>query len=164
MSRRAAALGVAAFATAILSATSLAAAPARPRPGHYAGATSEQWPVKFQVTHHGKRITGFSTVDAYNDMCHFTGAPPHFFHHTVRVASMRIKRGGSFTATVKATVVADQNLWSYFRVRGRISSGRAHGTVTQLRGRAASAPTTCGAGASNPSTSPYLETFSAKRT
>jgi hypothetical protein len=161
-SKRAAALVIAAFATAILSATSLAAASARPKPGHYAGRTSERQRVTFQVADHGVRITSFSTVDGYNNKCHYSGATPHFFHYPVKVASMKIKPDRSFTATVKMTLLAGnpRSPRGTFRVRGRFSSGTAHGTVTRIRGRAG--VVTCGSAASNPTTSTYLETFAAK--
>jgi hypothetical protein len=129
-----------------------------PRPGHYAGTTSEHQAVTFKVTDHGKRITRFTTVDGYNNMCDYTGEPPHIFHYTVKVPSMKIKRGGSFTATVKSTLEAAPGLfWGTFKVKGRFSSGRARGTVTRIG-------ETCGSGASNPTMSDYLETFTAKRT
>jgi hypothetical protein len=152
-------------ATAILSATGLAAASAWPKPGHYAGTTSEcqvslpgspckHGNVTFKVADHGKSVTGFTTVDGYNNKCHFTGAPPHTFHYTVKVPLMKIKSRGSFTGTAKATTGP---FTGTFRVKGRFSSGRAHGTVTRVKA-------TCGSGASNPTTSDYLETFTAKRT
>ena len=153
MSRRAIALVVAVFATVILSAGALAAASARPKPGHFAGTTSEQGHVTFKVADHGKRVTGFTTVDGYNNMCHYK-APPHIFHYTVKVPLMKVKSNGSFTGTVKATVGP---FTGTFRVKGRFSPGKAHGTVTRVKA-------TCGSGASNPTTSDYLETFTAKRT
>ena len=130
----------------------------RPRPGQYAGTTSEQQGVTFEVSKHGKRVTAFATVDGYNNMCHYTGTPDHIFHYTVKVPSMKIKRSGSFTATVKSILVPGPGgLSGVFRVEGRFSSGIAHGTVTRLN-------FTCGADASNPTTSDYYETFTAQRT
>jgi hypothetical protein len=158
VSRRAIALVVVTSTTAILSATALAAASAWPKPGHYTGTTSEHGNVTFKVADHGKRVSDFTTVDGYNNMCHYTGAPPHIFHYIVAVPLMKINSSGSFTGTAKATVGF---FTGTFRVKGKFSSGQAHGTVTRV-GRPAG--TTCGSGASNPTTSDYLETFTAKRT
>jgi hypothetical protein len=152
--RNAITLAVASFAAAILGATALASASARPKPGHYAGRTSEQGKVTFKVADSGRRITGFAAVDGYNMKCHFLGTPPHIFHYTVKVPLMQVKSGGSFTGTAKAT---EGPFTGTFRVRGRFSSGKARGAVTRLKA-------TCGSGASNPRTSPYSETFTAKRT
>lgn len=153
MPSRAIALLIAVFATAALTATAFAAASRWPKPGQYAGTTSEHWYVTFEVADRGKRVTGFTTVDGYNNMCHYTGTPPHIFHYTVQVPSMKVKSSGSFTGTAKATVGI---FTGTFRVKGRFSSGKANGTVTRLKA-------TCGAGASNPTTSDYYETFRAKR-
>lgn len=151
-------------ATAILSATSLAATSARPRPGHYGGKTSEHQRVTFQVTAHGRRITGFSTVDGYNNMCHYPSPAPHWFHYTVKVASMTIKRDRSFTARVKSTLVPGPNgLSGTFRVRGHFSSGTAHGTVTRVRGTTGQV-VPCGPDSPTPTASAYRETFTAKPT
>lgn len=87
------------------TANPLARVSERPKPGHYTGTTSELQPVTFKVSSHGKRVIGFTTVDGYNNMCDYTGAPDHIFHYTVKVPLMRIKSSGSFTATVKSTLV-----------------------------------------------------------
>jgi hypothetical protein len=152
-------------AALVLSATSLAAASARPRPGSYAGKTSEHQRVTFQVADHGRRITDFSTVDGYNNMCHYTDPRyAHWFHWTVKVASMKITRGRSFTARVRLTLVPGPNgLSGTFRVRGRFSSGKAHGTVTRVRGTSGQV-VTCGPHSPTPTRSAFRETFTAKPT
>jgi hypothetical protein len=147
------ALAIAVFATVVFSAAALAAASARPKTGHYAGKTSEHEAVTFKVTDRGRRVTGFTTVDGYNMMCHYGGTAPHIFHYTVKVASMKVEESGSFAHTVKATKGPFRGT---FRVKGRFSSGKARGTVTRFRA-------TCGSRASNPRTSDYLERFTAKR-
>lgn len=111
--------------------------------------------MTFKVTHDAKRVTGFTTVDGYNMKCHYLGTPPHIFHFTVRVPSMKVKSTGTFSHTVKAK---EGPFTGSFRVKGRFSSGKARGTVTRI-----GAASTCGSGASNPMTSDYLETFTAKR-
>jgi hypothetical protein len=154
-------LVVAVFATAVLSAVAFAASSARPTLGHYVGTTSEHWAVKFKVADHGETVIRFRTVDWDNGRCHWK-TPAHVFHYTVSVPLMKVKSSGSFSRTVKSTLVPGPNgLWGRFRVKGRFSSGKARGTVTRLgqHGR----PMTCGRGASNPNTPLYLETFSAKR-
>lgn len=88
-------------------------------------------------------------------MCHYHGTRPHIFHYAVKVASMKVEDSGSFTHTVKAT---EGPFTGTFRVKGRFSSGKARGTVTRV-----GAGATCGSRASNPRTSDYLETFTAKR-
>jgi hypothetical protein len=145
-------LAIVVLAVSIL-ATSAFAASTRPKTGRYAGRTSEGNAVALRVTDHGRRITGFTTVDGYNMKCHFTGTPPHIFHFTVKVAAMRIKANGSFGHTVKAK---KGPFTGTFTVKGRFSAGKARGTVTRIGA-------TCGSGASNPTTSDYLETFTAKR-
>jgi hypothetical protein len=166
MSRNAVALAAAAFFTTfIASATALAAASARPTPGHYAGSTSEQegcsanfgnrgCKVTFNVADHGKRVTGFTTADGYNGMCHYTGTVPHIFQFLVKWSPMKVGSNGSFTGTAKATLA---QFTGTFRVKGRFSSGKAHGTITRVNH-------TCGSYASNSATSDYAETFTAKRT
>lgn len=145
-------LAIVVLAAAFL-ATAAFAASTRPKAGRYAGRTSEGNAVVFRVTDHGRRITGFTAVDGYNGMCHYTGTPPHIFHFAVKVAAMRIKANGSFGHTVKAK---EGPFTGTFEVKGRFSAGKAHGTVTRLRA-------ICGSVASNPNTSDYFERFRAKR-
>jgi hypothetical protein len=66
---------------------------------------------------------------------------------------MKIASNGSFTGTAKATLA--RGLTGTFRVKGRFSSGKAHGTITRLNH-------TCGSYASNPTTSDYAEAFTAE--
>jgi hypothetical protein len=169
VSKHAIALVAAVFVTAAMSAAAYAAASAWPRPGRYAGPTSEQGlgcsanygkmgcMVTFKVVDGGKRVTGFTTADGYNGMCHYAGTAPHFFQYLVKVPPMKVASNGSFSGT--ATVTVDL-FHGTFRVKGRFASGKAHGTVTRIEGTPAG---TCGSGASNPTTSAYLETFTAKR-
>jgi hypothetical protein len=110
--------------------------------------------VTFKVADHGKRVTGFTTADGYNGMCHYTGTVPHIFQFLVKWSPMQVRSNGSFTGTAKATLA---QFTGTFRVKGRFSSGKAHGTITRLNH-------TCGSYASNPATSDYAETFTAKRT
>jgi hypothetical protein len=150
----------------------LAAVSARPKPGHYGGPTSEDGlecsanygnmgcKVTFRVVDHGKRVTGFTTEDGYNGMCDYVGNPPvggwpHIFQYLVKMPPMKVRSSGSFTSTSKASVGP---FTGTFRVKGRFSSGTATGTITRLNH-------TCDSlYASNPTTSDYLETFTAKRT
>jgi len=128
--------------------------------------------VTFKVADHGKRVTGFTAADGYNHLCHFTTANTlHIFRFLVKWPPMKTRSNGSFTGTAKATSAwgGGPTVTGTFRVKGRFSSGKAHGTITRLH-------RTCGsyarnpeggqplASASNPATSPYAETFTAKRT
>ena len=73
--------------------------------------------------------TGFTAADGYNGMCHYTGAVPHIFQYLVKWSPMKTRSNGSFTRTAKGTV---GQFTGTFRVRGRFSSGKAHGTVTRI--------------------------------
>jgi hypothetical protein len=166
MSRNRVAFGAAVvFTTVIVSATALAAAAVLPTPGNYAGRTSEQkvcsvnfgkkgCKVTFKVADHGKRVIEFTAADGYNGMCNYTAEVPHIFQFLVKWSQMKVRSNESFTGTTKAT---EGPFTGTFRVKGRFSSGKAHGTITRVHH-------TCGSSASNPATSDYAETFAAKRT
>jgi hypothetical protein len=162
---------------AAVSAAAFAVASAWPQPGHYAGLTSEQGlacsanygkarcKVTFNVVDHGQRVAGFTTADGYNGKCHYVGNPPvggwpHIFQYLVKVPPMKVTSIGSFTGTAKATV--GTQFHGTFRVKGRFAAGKAHGTVTRIGSTRKWQPT-CGSDTSNPTTSDYLETFTAKR-
>ena len=51
-----------------------------------------------------------------------------------------------------------------FRVKGKFSSGKGALNLTRILDAPAYVPSNCGSGASNPTTSDYLETFTAMRT
>ncbi len=87
-------------------------------------------------------------------MCHYTGTVPHIFQYLVKWSPMKVRSNGSFTGTAKAKLGP---FTGTFRVKGRFSSGKAHGTITRLHA-------TCGSHASNPTISDFAETFTAKRT
>jgi hypothetical protein len=149
-------LVVVVVATVALVATALAsgAVHGKPKAGRYTGTTSESGTVSFKVVKGGKRITGFTTEDGYNQKCQFggggSGGAPNF---TVKVPSMTVSKTGAFAGTATATVGPFSGT---FAVKGRLTATGARGTVTKLG-------TTCGSAASNPTTRSYLETFTAKR-
>jgi hypothetical protein len=163
----------------VTAAAAFAAASAPPKDGHYAGPTSEYGAtpcaanygfkgckVTFEVVDHGQRVTGFTTADGYNGKCHYVGNPPvggwpHIFQYLVKVPPMKVRSNGSFTGTATATV--GTQFHGTFRVKGRFASGTAHGTVTRIPSAPGYVPD-CGSLASNPTTSAYLETFTAKQT
>jgi hypothetical protein len=152
VSRHAIVLVAALVVAAALSGPTLASGP-KVKTGHYVGTNSEQGTVSFTVAGHGKRVTGFTTTDGYDQMCQFSGGVGAIPTFTVNVPSMKVTKSRTFTATVKATLGGFSGT---FRVKGRFGSGNVRGTVTEVGG-------TCGAGASNPTTPNYLETFTAKR-
>jgi len=152
MSRRTLTLVMACVLTAALSATALASA-AKVKTGRYAGATSEQGgTVAFKVTNRGKRVSGFTATDGYNGKCQFSGGVGGIPTFTVKAPAMKVTKSRSFSASVSATVGPFSGK---FAVKGKLISGRATGTVTEIGN-------TCGSSASNPSTPDYLETFTAK--
>ena len=154
MPRHALVLLGALVAAATVSATGLASGTAKAKTGHYSGTTSENGTVALKVGKHGKRITGFTTTDGYNSACQFSGGVGGIPTFTVKVPVMKVKKSGSFTATVEAALGGFSGM---FKVKGRVTGSKAHGTVTKVGD-------TCGSSASNPTASDYLETFTAART
>jgi hypothetical protein len=152
MSKRTITLVVlACIATATLSATALASIP-KVKTGRYAGTTSEQGgTVTLRVTDHGKRISGFTATDGYNAKCEFSGGVGGIPTYTVKAPTMKLTKSRAFSATVTATAGPFSGT---FKVKGKFVSGKVRGTVTE-------AGSTCGSGASNPTTPDYLETFAA---
>lgn len=152
MSRQPVILVAIVIGAAALSATALASAP-EVKTGRYAGTNSEKGTVAFKVADHGKRVTGFTTTDGYNQMCQFSGGVGGIPTFTVRPPTMKITKSRTFSSTVKATLGGFSGT---FKVKGKLASGKARGTVTEVGA-------TCGTGASNPTTPDYLETFTAAR-
>ena len=151
MSRHMITLALACLATAALAATALAAGH-KVKTGHYTGTTSEQGTVALKVTNHGKRITGFTATDGYNGMCQFSGGVGGIPTFTVKVPAMKVTKSRTFTGTATASVGPFSGT---FKVKGKLVSGKAAGTLTEVG-------STCGSGASNPTTPDYLETFRAR--
>ena len=154
MFRQTTTLVAALLATAALSATAIASSAAtRPKAGHYTGATSEQGTLSFKVSKGAKKITAFTTTDGYNSVCQFSGGVGGIPTYTVKIPSMKLTKSGAFTGTMKATVGPFSGT---FKVKGKVTGGKAKGTVNDVGN-------TCGSSASNPTAPDYLETFSAKR-
>jgi hypothetical protein len=148
-------LVVALLATAALSATAMASSAAsKPKTGHYTGTTSEQAAISFKVSKGAKKITAFTTTDGYNRVCQFSGGVGGIPTYTVKLPLMKLTKNGAFTGTVKATVGPFSGT---FKVKGKVSGGKAKGSVDEVG-------STCGSSASNPTARDYLETFSAERT
>lgn len=95
--------------------------------GAYAGTTSEKLPVSFAVSKH--RIKNFSTTIGYNGKCKGpTGGPPY----TVKKASIPIKSGGKFSASVTFKFTANKTAHVKplaGKVSGKIEDNKASGTV-----------------------------------
>jgi hypothetical protein len=147
-------LVVALLATAALSATALASSAAtKPKAGRYTGTTSESSSLSFKVSKGAKKITAFATTDGYNSVCQISGGVGGIPTYTLKLPQMKLTKSGAFSGTVKATVGPFSGT---FKVKGKVTGGKAKGTVNE-------AGSTCGSSASNPTALDYLETFSAKR-
>jgi hypothetical protein len=143
-------------ATALVALAALigaALATAAAKPGKYAGTTSEKSSVSFTVSAGGKSVNGFTATDGYNSKCHFHGGLGGIPNFSVKIASMKVAAGGTFTAT---RTVKLGPFSAKITVKGKLTGSSARGTLNQV-GRL------CGKGATNPSTPDYLETFTAKR-
>ena len=147
---KAAAAGVIAATTLLIAAVAWAAVES----GKYVGTTSERGTITFEVPAAATIIAGFSTTDGYNGKCKFQGGTGGIPNFSVSIASMKIGPGGAFTAATKAKLGPFS---ATIIVKGRLTPTGATGTLNRLGA-------SCGSGAANPSTSDYLETFSARRT
>ena len=88
-----------ALAGGVLALQGLAGAAAKA--GSYAGTTSEKVAVGLVVSAGGKSVTGFSTKDGYNFVCHYKGGAGGFQSFTINIPKMKISTTGTFGEMLK---------------------------------------------------------------
>lgn len=107
----------------VLAAVALAAKKA-PKPGAYAGISSEKSPVTFKVSKGGVSVQGFKTAIGYDGKCGQGGGPGY----EVAIAKIPIKKGSfSITTSFKGPVASVPPKQG--RVTGRFSGKTVTGTV-----------------------------------
>ncbi len=106
-----------------LAAVALAAKRA-PKPGSYAGTSSEKSPVTFKVAKGGTSIQGFTTAIGYDGKCGQGGGPGY----TVAASRIAIKNGRfSITTSFKGPVASVPSKQG--KITGTFSANTVRGTV-----------------------------------
>jgi hypothetical protein len=122
-SRARGAIAIALILSLVLAAVALAAKKA-PKPGTYAGTSSEKSPVTFKVSKGGASIQGFKTTIGYDGKCGQGGGPGY----TVAVGRIAIKNGSfSIATSFKGPVASVPSKQG--KVTGKFSGNTVTGTV-----------------------------------
>jgi hypothetical protein len=109
----------------ILAAVALAAKQPSPKPGSYAGTSSEKSPVTFKVSKSGTSIESFKTALGYNGKCGQGGGPPY----EIAASTIAIKHGRfSIAKTFKGPVASIPPKKG--KITGRFSGNTVSGTAS----------------------------------